>query len=69
MDGDLNFHGQIKAVHFPAELKVNGDVMTVTGTANVSLTAYGIERPSLLLVPVEDTLRISFQMTFPGGGH
>ena len=68
VQGDLTFHGQTKPVAFPATLDAAGSKISVEGNAAVSLTAFGIERPSLLLIPVEDTLHISFTMVFPNSG-
>jgi len=66
--GDLTFHGQTKSVEFIAAQSIADGKLTVTGNANVSLTAFGIERPSLLMMPVQDTLRISFKVVFPVQG-
>ncbi len=67
--GDLTFHGQTKPISFPATLTSEGGKLSVAGGAAVSLTAYGIERPSLLLIPVNDTLHIAFTMVFNAPGH
>jgi len=69
VQGNLTFHGQTRPIAFPATVTANGGKLDVEGKADVSLTAYGIERPSLLLVPVEDTLHISFDMVFMQPGH
>ncbi len=63
--GDLTFHGRTKPVDLEATTETSANRFTVRGTAAVSLTAFEIERPSLLLIPVKDTLRISFTMAFP----
>ena len=63
--GDLTFHGVTKTISFPATATSANSKLTVQGKANVSLTAFQIERPSLLMIPVQDTLRISFTMVFP----
>ena len=63
--GDLTFHGVTKTISFPAKATTSGSKLTVLGNANVSLTSFLIERPSLLMIPVQDTLRISFTMVFP----
>jgi len=64
VEGDLTFHGQTKPIDFPATWASSGGKISVDGKADVSLTAFGIERPSLLLIPVEDTLHIAFTMVF-----
>src|ERR1041385_3493137 len=63
--GDLTFHGQTRSVVFRAAEDSSGGVLTVRGNAAISLTDFSIDRPTLLMVPVEDTLRISFTMVFP----
>ena len=65
VSGDLTFHGQTKPVDFIATTSSGNNKLTVQGAANVSLTAFGIDRPSLMMIPVQDTLRISFTMVFP----
>jgi polyisoprenoid-binding protein YceI len=67
--GDLTFHGQTRPIEFPATIRPTGAGLAVDGKATVSLTAFGIERPTLLLIPVEDTLKISFTMVFPKAGE
>lgn len=64
VEGDLTFHGQTRPIDFPATWATSGGKISVDGKAAVSLTAFGIQRPSLLLIPVEDTLHISFSMVF-----
>lgn len=63
--GDLTFHGQTKPISFSASATGSENILNVDGSAKVSLTAFKIERPSLLMIPVEDTLSISFKMVFP----
>jgi polyisoprenoid-binding protein YceI len=65
--GDLTFHGITKPISFNATAASSGSNMTIQGKADVSLISFQIERPSLLFMPVEDTLRISFTMSFPSG--
>jgi polyisoprenoid-binding protein YceI len=67
VSGDLTFHGQTHPVIFAATSAAAGDTLAVTGGADISMAAFGIDRPSLLLMPVQDTIRILFQMMFPKG--
>lgn len=69
MHGNLTFHGQTHPVDVQATAAPAGDKLTVEGKTEVSLTAFGIERPSLLMIPTEDTLRISFKVLFPLGAQ
>jgi len=63
--GELTFHGRTKPMSFVATAEESGDGLKITGSAKVSLTEFEIERPSLLMIPVKDTLSISFSLTFP----
>ena len=63
--GNLTFHGKSQPVTLKANAHEAGKFLEITGNADVSLTAFGIERPSLLLIPVQDTIRISFRMDYP----
>jgi polyisoprenoid-binding protein YceI len=64
VNGNLTFHGVTKQISFPATVLSKSSALVVNGKTNVSLTAFQIERPSLLFIPVEDTLRISFSLVF-----
>jgi polyisoprenoid-binding protein YceI len=65
--GKLTFHGVTKEVVIAALLKWSENKLTVQGSFNVSLTAFNIERPSLLLIPVEDALSFSLVGVFVWG--
>ena len=69
VSGNLTFHGRTHPIAFPATVDSNASKLTVRGTATVSLTAFEIERPSLLMIPVRDSLEISFAMVFPLNGR
>ncbi len=69
MHGNLTFHGQTHPVDVQATAEPAGNTLTVEGKTSVSLTAFGVERPSLLMIPTEDTLRISFKVVFPMGAQ
>jgi polyisoprenoid-binding protein YceI len=62
--GKLFFHGVTKDLTFDAVPKWEGNKLTVTGKFQISLTEYKVERPSLLLVPVNDELKFSFNQVF-----
>jgi len=64
VSGDLSFHGITKPITLTASTSSSADSLTVQGNADVSLTSFNIDRPSLLMIPVEDTLGISFTMVF-----
>jgi polyisoprenoid-binding protein YceI len=58
--GKLTFHGVTKDIVATAVSKWSPNRLEVRGSFDLSLTAFNIERPSLLMIPVEDTLRFSF---------
>ncbi len=60
--GDLTFHGQTRPVDFLVTPKNVDGKVEITGGFTVTLTEFGVERPSLLFVPVEDKLTISFDL-------
>lgn len=64
VEGNLTFHGVTKEISFPAFANWNNNKLTVTGNFNISLTAFKIKRPSLLLIPVNDTLQFWFSQVF-----
>ncbi len=62
--GKLTFHGVTKAVVITAALKWSENKLVVRGGFDVSLEAFDVERPSLLMIPVEDTLSFSIDAAF-----
>ncbi len=62
--GKLTFHGVTQDIVALAVSKWSSDRLVVRGSFNLSLTAFKIERPSLLMIPVEDALRFTFTAAF-----
>ena len=62
--GNLTFHGVKKEITFEAKRENTKSEIIITGSFPVKLTDYNIERPSLLMVPVEDEMKISFNIVF-----
>jgi polyisoprenoid-binding protein YceI len=62
--GSLTFHGVTKEIVAAAAAQWSPNRLRVAGGFDVSLTEFNIERPSLLLMPVEDTLAFSFIAVF-----
>jgi polyisoprenoid-binding protein YceI len=58
--GKLTFHGVTQEIVALASSKWSPDKIEVRGSFVLSLTAFKIERPSLLMIPVEDALRFTF---------
>ena len=55
--GKLTFHGISKDIIISAFPEWTQKKLTVSGKFNISLTAFKVERPFLLMIPVEDNLR------------
>lgn len=64
VSGVLSFHGVAKNISFSAKKKIVGSKLIVEGDTNISLTEFKVERPALLMIRVNDTLRISFTVAF-----
>jgi polyisoprenoid-binding protein YceI len=62
--GKLTFHGITQDVVFTVLPQWKSDKLEVRGGFVLSLTAFKIERPSLLMIPVEDALRFTFVAVF-----
>jgi polyisoprenoid-binding protein YceI len=68
LKGKLTFHGETRDVQFPLTLKFDSATQVSTdGTFKISLTDYKIERPSLLMVKVEDELVLEPRLVFTEG--
>jgi polyisoprenoid-binding protein YceI len=62
--GKLTFHGVTQDIVALAATKWSSERLEVRGGFVLSLTAFKIERPSLLMIPVEDALRFTFTAVF-----
>jgi hypothetical protein len=62
--GKLTFHGITRDIIATAVSKWLPYRLEVRGGFSVSLIAFNIERPSLLMIPVQDTLHFSFVAAF-----
>jgi polyisoprenoid-binding protein YceI len=62
--GKLTFHGVTGDVLMRGVTTWMANKLVVQGGFQVSLTAYKIDRPALLLVPVDDALRFSMKVAF-----
>ena len=61
--GTVTFHGVTKDATMTGTVRWFPDRVNVKGGFRLSLTEYGIERPSLLMIPVDDTLRFDLDAT------
>jgi polyisoprenoid-binding protein YceI len=64
VSGKLTFHGITKDVVVKPSVQWSGNSLLVRGEFTVSLSAFNIERPSLLMIPVEDALTFSLVAAF-----
>lgn len=62
--GNLLFHGVTKPIVVQAVNKTANGKMSVEGAFDVKLTDFNIERPSLMMIPVEDDVKMKFSISF-----
>jgi polyisoprenoid-binding protein YceI len=62
--GAMTFHGITKDIIFDAAQKLNGNKLEIDGTFKLSLTAYKVDRPTLLMMPVNDDLTFTIKEVF-----
>ncbi|RKH43643.1 YceI family protein [Corallococcus llansteffanensis] len=68
LKGKLTFHGVTKDVELPLTVNfTSAKEATADGTFDISLEGYNIERPSLLLVKVDDKLVLEPHLVFVEG--
>ncbi|MCP4872466.1 MAG: YceI family protein [Proteobacteria bacterium] len=66
--GPLTVHGVTLSLVAPVTMNVAEDgTVTVESNFSISLEEFGIDRPTLVFVPIEDQVPISVKMTFPAG--
>jgi polyisoprenoid-binding protein YceI len=64
LEGQLDFHGQVKPVSTRATVTFEAPGKAVArARLTISLDAFGVERPSLLFVKVEDALAIDAELS------
>ena len=63
--GKLTFHGVTHDITAIAVPEWGTDKLIVHATMYISLTAFKVERPALLFIPVEDTLKFVLTAAFP----
>jgi polyisoprenoid-binding protein YceI len=67
VSGTLTFHGVSKPIVVAAATRWEQNRLEVEGAFTLSLTEFKIERPSLLMIPVDDTLKFSLKALFAWG--
>jgi polyisoprenoid-binding protein YceI len=70
LEGELEFHGQKKPISVPLKLSwSSADAVHAVAQTTISLDAYGIERPALLFVKIEDGCRIDIDLWWNKESH
>jgi polyisoprenoid-binding protein YceI len=66
--GDLTLHGVTKQVSVPVQARWTGDQIEVAGSADITITDYGIELPTgFIVLSIADTGTIEFHLLFQRG--
>lgn len=60
--GSLNIHGKDKVLKVPVTIKMNGNKMLVEGQFDTKVTEWGMKRPSLLGITVDDAVKVAFSV-------
>ena len=63
--GTLTFHGVAQALTLPVLLTATPDGHRVRGTFAIEPTAFGVDPPSIVLIPAEDRLTLTFDLFAP----
>ncbi|HEY4798298.1 MAG TPA: YceI family protein [Bacteroidia bacterium] len=64
ISGNLTFHGVTKAITFDAAREDKDKQISVKGGFSILLSDYKIERPSFMLMQMDDKTEIAFTMIF-----
>lgn len=62
--GNLTFHGITKNIYIAGVAKWTDSKLIVNGSFDISLTAFKVPRPALLLIPVSDDLKFTLMQVF-----
>jgi polyisoprenoid-binding protein YceI len=65
--GNLTFHGVSKPIVFDAQRADKGGQIVVTGEFPVKMSDYKVERPSLMMVPTDESFTIKFSLVYNRG--
>ncbi|MBO9639388.1 MAG: YceI family protein [Siphonobacter aquaeclarae] len=64
ISGNLTFHGVTKPVTIEGTRTDDGNRVVVSGGFPVKMSDYGVERPSLMMVPTDESFEIQFSLVF-----
>ncbi|MFI5253811.1 MAG: YceI family protein [Bacteroidota bacterium] len=62
--GKLTFHGVTKDITMLGSSQWTTDSLNVQGKFDITLSGFNLERPSLLMIPVKDTLYFTMKAAF-----
>ena len=62
--GKLTFHGVTKEISIKASETMKGNNAHITGNFSVNMKDYGIEPPSLMAMPTDEEIKLSFELVF-----
>ena len=66
--GDLTLHGVTKSVSIPVHAVLSGDVVTVTGSLEITFADYSIQQPtSFFVLSIEDHGTMELQLHYRRG--
>ncbi len=65
----MNLHGQNQTVDVPLHVEFSGNSAHVTGSYDTSVEGFGIKRPQLLFVPINDAMKITVDVWFTRAGQ
>jgi hypothetical protein len=63
-----NLHGTTQTLDVPLRVQFKGDSAHVTGEFNFSIEGFGIKRPTLLFVPINDDMKIAVDIWLSRAG-
>ena len=64
VEGTLGFHGVNKDISFEAEKSVNKDKIQVKGGFEIKMSDFNVERPTLMALPTDDEIKITFDVVY-----
>jgi len=64
VEGTLSFHGINKDISFEAEKSLTRNKIQVKGGFEIKMTDYNVERPTLMALPTEDEIKITFDVVY-----
>ena len=62
--GNLTFHGVTRPVIIQATRQDDNAQMTIKGDFEIRLSDYKVEKPSLMMVPVNEEVKVKLQIVF-----